>query len=158
VHWTCQKQQTPAHSSAELELVGASDVIREGIWLLRLGEILGTGGPLRMHMDNKAARNIAESKGLTRRVKHLEIRDAYIRILRERGVVTILQVQSDNNQADVLTKAFGLPAVFTNARDNLFSSLHSKSAGSVMANHTHSQPGLIWIVLELLQMWTSIDI
>ena len=129
VHWTCRKQRTPAHSSAESELVGASDVIHEGIWLLRLGEILGTSGPLRMHMDNKAARDIAESKGLTRRVKHLEIRDAYIRILRERGVVTILQVRSEDNRADVLTKAFGSPATFVNARDNLFSSLNSESAG-----------------------------
>ena len=129
VHWTCRKQRTPAHSLAESELVRASDVIREGIWLLRLGEILGTGGPLRMHMDNKAARDIAESKGLTRRVKHLEIRDAYIRILRERGIVTILQVRSDDNRADVLTKAFGSPAVFMNARNNLFGSLRSESAG-----------------------------
>lgn len=82
-----------------------------------------------MHIDNKAARDIAESKGLTRRVKHLEIRDAYIRILRERGVVTILQVRSDDNRADVLTKAFGSATAFANARDNLFGSLGSESAG-----------------------------
>ncbi len=34
IHWMCCKQQTPAHSSAESELVRASDVLREGIWLL----------------------------------------------------------------------------------------------------------------------------
>ncbi len=34
IHWTCHKQQTPVHSSVELELVGASDVLQEGIWLL----------------------------------------------------------------------------------------------------------------------------
>ena len=73
IHWTCCKQRTPAHSSAESELIGTSDIICEGIWLLRLGEIIGTKGPLRLHMDNKAAHDIAESKGLTRRVKHLEI-------------------------------------------------------------------------------------
>jgi hypothetical protein len=27
IHWTCRKQRTPAHSSAESELVGASDVL-----------------------------------------------------------------------------------------------------------------------------------
>ncbi len=51
--------------------------------------------------------DIVESKGLTRRVKHLEIHNAYIHILQERGVVTILQVQSDENQVDVMTKTFG---------------------------------------------------
>ena len=50
---------------------------------MRLGEILGTKGPIRVHMDNKVARDIAEVKGLTCKVKHLEVRDAYICILRE---------------------------------------------------------------------------
>lgn len=128
IHWTCRKQRTPAHSSAESELVAASDVLREGIWLLRLGETLGTKGPIRVHMDNKAARDIADGKGLTRKVKHLEVRDAYIRILRERGVVQIVKVASSQNRADVLTKAFGSPGDFIHARNMLFS-LGSESAG-----------------------------
>lgn len=128
IHWTCRKQRTPAHSSAESELVGASDVLREGIWLLRLGEILGTRGPIRVHMDNKAARDIAEAKGLTRKVKHLEVRDAYIRILRERGIIKIVKVASNQNRSDVMTKAFGSPRDFVHARNMLFG-LSSESAG-----------------------------
>ena len=27
IHWTCRKQRMPAHSSAESELIGASNVI-----------------------------------------------------------------------------------------------------------------------------------
>jgi hypothetical protein len=128
IHWTCRKQRTPAHSSVESELVGASNILREGIWLLRLGEILGTRGPIRVHMDNKAAHNITEAKGLTRKVKHLEVRDAYIHILRERGIVKIVKVALNQNCSDIMTKAFGSPREFVHARNMLFR-LSCESAG-----------------------------
>ena len=119
VHWTCRKQRTPAHSATESELIAASEAVREGIWLLRLGEVMGTVGPIRVHIDNKAAIDIANAKGLTRRVKHIEIRDAYIRILRERGIVEVIQVPSLQNRSDVLTKAFSGPDAFIHARNML---------------------------------------
>ncbi len=78
VHWTCRKQHTPAHSAAESELIAASKAVHKGLWLLRLGEIMGTRGPIRVHIDNKAMIDIANSKGLPRHVKHIKIRDAYI--------------------------------------------------------------------------------
>ena len=62
-------------------MIGTSNVISEGIWILRLREIIGLKGPLHLHMDNKVACDIAESKVLTRQVKHLEICYAYMRIL-----------------------------------------------------------------------------
>jgi hypothetical protein len=120
VHWTCRKQRTPAHSAAESELIAASEAVREGLWLLRLGEIMGTRGPIRVHIDNKAVIDIANSKGLTRRVKHIEIRDAYIRVLRERGIVEVIQVPSSQNRSDLLTKAFQNPGTFVHARNTLF--------------------------------------
>jgi hypothetical protein len=120
VHWTCRKQRTPAHSAAESELIAASKAVREGLWLLRLGEIMGTRGPIRVHIDNKAVIDIANSKGLTRRVKHIEIRDTYIRVLRERGIVEVIQVPSSQNRSDLLTKAFQNPGTFVHARNTLF--------------------------------------
>lgn len=131
IHWTCRKQRTPAHSAAESELIAASEAVREGLWLLRLCEILGTKGPIKVHIDNKAVIDIANSKGLTRRVKHIEIRDAYIRILRERGIVEVIQVPSSQNRSDLLTKAFQNPGTFIHARNMLFGSeaSHHEAAG-----------------------------
>ena len=120
IHWICRKQRTPAHSATESELIAASEAVREGLWLLRLGEVIGTKAPIRMYIDNKAAIDIANSKGLTRQVKHIEIRDAYVRILRERGVVSITHVMSNRNRSDVLTKAFQNPGAFIHMRNMLF--------------------------------------
>ena len=154
IHWTCRKQWTPAHSSAELELVEASDVLREGIWLLRLGEILGTKGPIRVHMDNKAACDIAEAKRLTCKVKHLEVQDAYIRILRERGIVKIVKVASSQNRSDVMTKVFGSPGDFIHAR-NMLLGLSSESAGEC-CGETSSR--IRDVQRHLNVDWTSMDI
>jgi len=123
VHWICRKQRTPAHSATESELIAASEAVREGIWLLHLREIMGTTAPIRVHIDNKAAIDIANAKGLTRRVKHIEIRDAYIRRLRERGIVEIIQVPSLQNRSDVLTKAFSGPVAFIHAWNMLFNGM-----------------------------------
>ena len=73
-----------------------------------------------MYIDNKAAIDIVNLKGLTRQVKHIEIRDTYIRILQERGVVSITHVVSNRNRLDVLTKAFQNPGAFVHARNMLF--------------------------------------
>ena len=86
---------------------------------MRLREIMGTTGPICVYIDNKAAIDIANAKGLTQRVKHIEIRDAYICILRERGVVEVVHIPSLKNCADVLTKAFSGPETFIHARSML---------------------------------------
>ncbi len=95
---------------------------------MRLGEILGTRGPIRVHMDNKAARDVAKVKGLTQKVKHLEVLDTYICILREQDIVKIVNVALSQNCSDVMTKAFGSPREFLHTRNMLFG-LSSKSAG-----------------------------
>ena len=79
-------------------------------------------------MDNKVAHDIAEAKGLTCKVKHLEVRDAYIRILRERGIVKIVKVASSQNRSDVMTKAFGSPGDFIHM-ENMLLGLSSESVG-----------------------------
>ncbi len=81
-----------------------------------------------MHMDNKAACNIANAKGLTWKVKHLEVFDAYICILREQGIVKIVKVALNQNCPDVMTKAFGSPRDFVHVWNMLFG-LSSESAG-----------------------------
>ena len=73
IHWTCQKQCTPAHSSMESELIVASNAAQEVIWLSHIAKEFSYAGPIEMKVDNKAAIDIANAHGLTRRVKHIEL-------------------------------------------------------------------------------------
>ena len=54
------------HLATESELIAASEAVQEGLWLLRLGEVIGTKVPIWMYIDNKAAIDIVNLKGLTR--------------------------------------------------------------------------------------------
>ena len=81
MHWTCRKQRTPVHSSAELELVAASDTTHKVIWLHHLGSAIKVTGTISMNVDNSTVVAITNSNGLTRRVKHVKIRDVFIRIV-----------------------------------------------------------------------------
>jgi len=109
-------------------------------------------------MDNKVARDIAESKGLTRRVKHLEIQDAYVRILQECGVIQIIQVKSEENHADILTKVFGSPGSFAIACGNVFviGSMSSESVGECCGDHTREYSGHSLMSKQLECQQTSI--
>ena len=55
----------PAHSSAESELIAASDAMREAVWLSNVGKSMGIHNLINMYIDNKAAVDIANAKGLT---------------------------------------------------------------------------------------------
>ena len=70
IHWTCQKQRTPAHSSVESELITASNAAQEVIWLSHIAKEFGYAGPIKMKVDNKAAVDVTNAHSLTRRVKH----------------------------------------------------------------------------------------
>ena len=65
IHWTCRKQQTPAHSSAESELIAVSDAVQEAIWLSNVGKAMDIKLPIDIYIDNKAAIDFTSVKGLT---------------------------------------------------------------------------------------------
>ena len=54
----------PAHSSAESELIAASEAMREAVWLSNVGKSMGVHNPINMYIDNKAAVDIANAKAL----------------------------------------------------------------------------------------------
>ena len=63
IHWTCRKQWTLAHSSAESELIAASDAAQEAIWLSNVGKAMDIKLPIDIYIDNKAAIDITGVKG-----------------------------------------------------------------------------------------------
>jgi hypothetical protein len=111
--WTSRKQKTPAHSSAEAELVSASSVGRDAMWLSHLLRPFGFTDPTVLNIDNQATIHISESFGLIRRVKHLEIQDLYLRVLTNTKKVKVVYCPTERNLADMLTKAIQSTLQFT---------------------------------------------
>ena len=109
VTWMSQKQRVVALSSCEAEYIASANAACQGIWLSRLlGELLGIQAPkVKLLVDNKAA--IALSKNLVHhdRSKHIDTRYHFIRDCVERGEVDIDHVSTNDQLADILTKALG---------------------------------------------------
>jgi hypothetical protein len=109
VNWTSQKQRVVALSSCEAEYIASAGAACQGVWLNRLiGELLGIKTPkVNLLVDNKSA--IALSKNLVHheRSKHIDTRYHFVRDCVEEGKIDINHVSTQNQLADILTKALG---------------------------------------------------
>ncbi len=102
--WLSRKQRTPALSSAEAELIAASSTARDNIWLCTMAKPYGVRLPTILHVDNQATIAIAESEGLIRHVKHLEIHDLFVRHQVSSKKISIHYIPTELNLADIMTK------------------------------------------------------
>ena len=82
-----------------------STTVRDALWIVRLSAPTGVGFLITLLADNKSSILIANSEGLLRRVKHIEIQDLYMRSVQEKGIVTIEFIPGESNIADIMTKS-----------------------------------------------------
>jgi hypothetical protein len=109
VSWQSQKQRVVSISSCEAEYVAATTAACQGIWLARLlGEIkVEDARSVVLNVDNKSTISLSKNPVFHDRSKHIEIRYHFIRECVENGKVQIEFVRSEEQLADVLTKALG---------------------------------------------------
>jgi hypothetical protein len=109
VSWFSRKQKSVALSSAEAEYMAASQASCEAIWLRKL--LVGIFGvqmrPTVIYCDNQSCIKLSENPVFHDRSKHIEIRYHFIRDYVQRGAVELQYISTDEQVADILTKALG---------------------------------------------------
>jgi hypothetical protein len=120
VTWSSQKQPAVATSSCEAEYIAAGAATQQGIWLSRLlGEMLGCKpAKFELQVDNKAAIALAKNPVHHDRSKHIDVKFHFIREHVEKGRVELVYVGTQDQLADILTKALGRVR-FIELRQNL---------------------------------------
>ena len=124
-----RKQEVPALSSAEAEIISIVETAKEmvsigmllqtviqGIPLDPLGmpqQTIGEMG-LRMFNDAKAAISMGKMDGLLRRVRHLELRVKYCQHLHKTRKLSITHWKGEENPSDGLTKSLRPLSLWTN--------------------------------------------
>lgn len=107
VTWVSQKQRCVALSSCEAEFMAATTASCQAIWLRNLlRQVTGSCiGPVVLYIDNKSAIDLAKNPVFHGRSKHIDIRYHFIRECVERGEIILRHVNTNEQRADVLTKA-----------------------------------------------------
>jgi hypothetical protein len=109
VTWVSQKQRIVALSSCEAEYVAGAAAACQGIWLSRLiADMLGTKEmTVKLLMDNQSAIALSKNPVHHDRSKHIDTRYHFLRQCIEEGKVEVDHVGTDQQLADLFTKALG---------------------------------------------------
>ena len=107
VSWSSKKQSTVALSSTEAEYIATVAAGKEMLWMRSLLKELhfriDEASP--MFVDNRSALTVLMDPQHHGRMKHLDINMHWIRDVVKRGTIAPHHVPSDDNTADIFTKA-----------------------------------------------------
>ncbi|KAG6475509.1 hypothetical protein ZIOFF_064731 [Zingiber officinale] len=111
VSWNSQKQKTVALSSCEAEFMAATTATCHALWLRSLtSELTGEKSkPVTLFVDNKSAIALMKNPVFYGQSKHIDTRFHFIRECVENGQIVVEFINTEEQRADVLTKA--LPGV-----------------------------------------------
>lgn len=101
-----QLQKIVALSSTETEYIAATEANKELVWLQNLMEELGKKQEnIMLHNDNQSTIHLTKNSAFPARMKHIDKRYHFIRSLLEEKVLRLEKIHTDDNLADLFTKA-----------------------------------------------------
>jgi len=101
-----RQQNAVALSSTEAEFVAACEASKELTWLLMFLTELGVEySQPTLHIDNRSAIALIKNHDVKRRSKHIDIKYHLVRQKYREGLFALEHVETDNQAADLLTKA-----------------------------------------------------
>lgn len=120
VIWFSKKQQSVTLSSTEAEFVALSHASSEACWLKDiLADFDINVGPVTLFEDNQSTIKMTHMDIGNSRVKHLEIKQSFIKEKIVRNIIKLVYVNTGEQLADIFTKALG-GILFNKMRKRLF--------------------------------------
>ncbi|XP_028098520.1 uncharacterized protein LOC114298187 [Camellia sinensis] len=109
VSWKSKKQPIVARSSTEAEYRAMANICLEITWLRYILQYLRVKqkGPTLLHCDNQVALHIAANPVYHERTKHIEIDCHIVREKLQAGEISPIYISSQDELADIFTKALG---------------------------------------------------
>jgi hypothetical protein len=106
VSWFSKKQTTVALSSTESELIALVEATKETQWFREFFRELGfkVSKPTQIDQDNQSVIAIAINPIQHSRIKHMEVKNHYIRENVENGSIKLVYCPTELMIADILTK------------------------------------------------------
>jgi hypothetical protein len=126
ISWFSKKQNSVTLSTAEAEYIAAGSSCTQMLWMKQmLQEYNVEQDVLTLYCDNLSAINISKNPIQHSRTKHIDIRHHFIRDLVEDNIVTLDHVSTEEQIADIFTKALDVKQ-FEKLRGKLGICLHEE--------------------------------
>ncbi|GKE96068.1 hypothetical protein Tco_1580923, partial [Tanacetum coccineum] len=107
ISWQCKKQTVVANSTTKAEYIVASNCCRYVLWIQN--QLLDYGYNLmhtKIYIDNESIICIVKNPVFHSKIKHIEIIHHFIRDSKEKKLIQMIKIHTDQNIANLLTKAF----------------------------------------------------
>ncbi|GJW83701.1 putative ribonuclease H-like domain-containing protein [Tanacetum coccineum] len=109
ISWQCKKQTVVANSTTEAEYIAASNCCGQVLWIQN--QLLDYGYNFmqtKIHIDNESTICIVKNPVFHSKTKHIKIRHHFIRDSNKKKLIQMIKIHTDQNVADLLTKAFNV--------------------------------------------------
>ncbi|GKA26042.1 hypothetical protein Tco_0712151 [Tanacetum coccineum] len=116
----CKKQTIVATSTTEAEYVAAASCCGQVLWIQN--QMLDYGFNFmntKIYIDNESTICIVKNPVYHSKTKHIAIRHHFIRDAYEKKLIQVLKIHTDDNVADLLTKAFDVSRCLKEFRELL---------------------------------------
>ncbi|XP_055590477.1 uncharacterized protein LOC129742584 [Uranotaenia lowii] len=106
IAWRSKQQSSVSLSSMESEYIALSEAAQEVLWLQRLLADLDAEqqGPTVMYEDNQSCIAFVRSERITKRSKHIETKQMFVKDLCEKGRIRLEYLCTEEMIADALTR------------------------------------------------------
>jgi hypothetical protein len=98
-----------ALSVTEAELFAAVMCVQDMLFIMRLLLSMGLKIqlPMLLEIDNKGAKDLIDNWSVGGRLHHVEVKQVFLRELKEQGLLKVKWLNSENNTSDIFTKNLG---------------------------------------------------
>jgi hypothetical protein len=113
ISWRSKLHAAVALSTAEAEYCAATEAAKHIRWVRSLISFMLPKiklSPTAIYEDNAACRSMVTCAQISGRNKHFELKQHYIRQLADKGVVTLREISTQDQLADIFTKSLARPA------------------------------------------------
>nr|GEY36753.1 putative ribonuclease H-like domain-containing protein [Tanacetum cinerariifolium] len=107
ISWQCKKQTIMVISTTEAEYVVVTHCCGQVLWIQN--QLLDYGFNImniKIYIDNESIICIVKNPVFHSKIKHIQIQHHFIRDAYEKKLIQVLKIHTDDNVADLLTKAF----------------------------------------------------
>ncbi|GJX91229.1 putative ribonuclease H-like domain-containing protein [Tanacetum coccineum] len=110
IYWQCKKLTIVATSTTKAEYVAVAHFCGQVLWIQnQMLDYRFNFMNTQIFIDNESTISIVKNPVYHSKTKHIEIRHHFIRDSYEKKLIQVLKIHTDDNVADLLTKAFDGP-------------------------------------------------